>query len=135
MRPAAPYRVQRIFLFEANDGLGRIWPTALGRIVLQELATQIPKIKGVKPHLKNKGLKLQRNSRRWHHSCYNAGVSHKQKTVGKTSGASGTGAKTASCIRLDDLMPRKTVTGGNRLLFGASSSSQKPNNQKPGQTS
>jgi hypothetical protein len=65
--------------------------------------------------------------RRWHPSCYTIAVPQKSKNVGKSLAANKAGGKKTSCIRLDDLMPRHTITGGNRLLFGAS-------NNKPNQT-
>jgi hypothetical protein len=51
-------------------------------------------------------------------------VPQKSKSIGKAFVASKPSGKKSTCIRLDDLMPRKTVTGGVRLLFGASHSNQ-----------
>jgi hypothetical protein len=59
----------------------------------------------------------------WHHSCLQESVPKQAKPVLGTSGSKKPAAK-ISCIRLDDLIPRKNITGGNRLLFGASSNSQ-----------
>jgi hypothetical protein len=51
-------------------------------------------------------------------------VPQKAKPSGKSLAATKPGGKKSACIRLDDLMPRKTVTGGARLLFGARNNSQ-----------
>jgi hypothetical protein len=61
-------------------------------------------------------------------------VSQKQKNIGKSSAANLPGAKKTSSIKLDDLMPRKTVTGGRRFLFGASSPLNLNQNKKTGET-
>jgi len=50
------------------------------------------------------------------------------KREGKHFGLSKPDGKKQPCIRLQDLIPRKTVTGGSGLLFGANSN-QKNQNQ------
>jgi len=65
----------------------------------------------------------------WHRSCYTSHVTRKSKIVAKSSGLAKLGQKRTSGIRLNDLMPKKRITGGKGLLFGASDSSQPPENQ------
>jgi hypothetical protein len=69
----------------------------------------------------------------WHHSCYTSFVTRKSKIAAKSSGLARPGSAKPSGIRLNDLMPKKRITGGKGLLFGASDSSQLPTNQ-PGET-
>jgi hypothetical protein len=61
-------------------------------------------------------------------------VTRKQKTPAKPCDLANQGQKRPSGIRLKDLMPKKRVTGGKGLLFGASDSSQPPLHQ-PNKTS
>jgi hypothetical protein len=56
-------------------------------------------------------------------------VTHKSKSTAKSLGLAKPGPKKTSGIRLNDLMPKKRITGGKGLLFGASDSSQLPPNQ------
>jgi hypothetical protein len=58
-----------------------------------------------------------------------ASVTRKPKTTAKSSGLTRQGPKKPSGIRLDDLMPKKRITGGKGLLFGANDSSQPQSNQ------
>jgi len=51
-------------------------------------------------------------------------VTRKQKIPAKSFELAKQGQKRPSGIRLQDLMPKKRVTGGKGLLFGASESSQ-----------
>jgi len=60
-------------------------------------------------------------------------VTRKSKIPAKSLGLASPGPKRPSGIRLNDLMPKKRITGGKGLLFGASDSSQLPTNQ-PGET-
>jgi len=69
----------------------------------------------------------------WHPSCYTSYVTRKPKIVAKSSGLAKLGQKRTSGIRLNDLMPKKRITGGKGLLFGASDNSQPPTDQ-PGDT-
>jgi len=61
-------------------------------------------------------------------------VTRKQKIPAKSSELANRGQKPPSGIRLQDLMPKKRVTGGKGLLFGTSDDSQ-PSTQQPGETS
>jgi hypothetical protein len=61
-------------------------------------------------------------------------VTRKQKNPAKSFELAKQGQKRPSGIRLQDLMPKKRVTGGKGLLFGASDNSQPPK-QEPGETS
>jgi hypothetical protein len=65
---------------------------------------------------------------------YIQAVTRKQKIPAKSFVLAKQGQKRPSGIRLQDLMPKKRVTGGKGLLFGASDSSQPPT-QEPGETS
>jgi hypothetical protein len=65
----------------------------------------------------------------WHHSCYTQRVTRKPKITAKSSGLAKPGPKRSSGIRLDDLMPKKRITGGKGLLFGASDNPEPPMNQ------
>jgi hypothetical protein len=57
-------------------------------------------------------------------------VTRKQKTSAKSFHSAKPGPKQPSGIRLADLMPKKRVTGGKGLLFGASDNSE-PLTQQP----
>ena len=61
-------------------------------------------------------------------------VTRKAKITAKASGLAKPGPKRPSGIRLDDLMPKKRVTGGRGLLFGASDNSQPQTNQPTEET-
>ncbi|PWU15926.1 MAG: hypothetical protein C5B50_14550 [Verrucomicrobia bacterium] len=54
-------------------------------------------------------------------------MSQKSKRDGRSPGSNKPGNKKAPFIRLQDLIPRKTVTGGSGLLFGASNNQQNQN--------
>ncbi len=68
-------------------------------------------------------------ARGWHQSCYTYCMTRNSKFAAKSSGLAKSGPKKPSGIRLDDLMPKKRVTGGKGLLFGASDNSQPTTNQ------
>ena len=65
----------------------------------------------------------------WHQICYVQRVTRKAKSAAKSLSLAGPGPKKTSGIRLHDLMPKKRVTGGKGLLFGATDNSQPPTNQ------
>ena len=56
-------------------------------------------------------------------------VTRKAKSAAKSLSLASPGPKKTSGIRLHDLMPKKRVTGGKGLLFGATDNSQPPTNQ------
>jgi hypothetical protein len=60
-------------------------------------------------------------------------MTRKQKNLAKPFELAKQGQKKPSGIRLQDLMPKKRVTGGKGLLFGASDSSQ-PLTHQPEET-